>query len=393
MTWPAEQIQIRADRLHAEKAGVYAEILVTSTAPGAAAHIHGPVNFNLTSTQSRRQLVGHLEEIVPQPWHSIFEVLCYNVVEAHRMGVEPINIASHSPSDRSGMRIDPILENREATLMFGEGDSLKSFFATFLSVLVTSGIPTVGLTPEPGKVLYLDYETDVDTFWERVNMLTTGMNIAIPDGLLYRPMLEPLADEFTRLNAIVMREGIDLVVVDSAAPAVLEPNAAEATTAFFRALRALRVTSLTLAHMTKGAKIDYPFGSTFWRNLPRSNFAIKADRTSEYEDVAISLRHTKANNGRRLNVLGYGFAFQDDMVTVTEEEPAKRQELAGDVPVWKRIFLALTSPKTVKELAEELEENPNNISQVFSRDQRKPANKRVFVKAASTEHWNKLHRE
>jgi len=356
-----------------------------------AAHIHGPVNFNLTSTQSRRQLVSHLEEIIPQPWHSIFELLCYNVVEAHRAGVEPVNIAGHSPSDRSGMRISPILENKQATLIFGEGDSLKSFYATYLSVLVASGCPQAGLIPEPGKVLYLDYETDVDTFWERVNMISAGIGIAIPEGLFYRPMIEPLADEFTRINTIVMREAIAMVVVDSAAPAVLEPNAAEAVTAFFRALRALNVTSLIIAHMTKGSKIDYPFGSTFWRNLPRSNFSIKADRNDD--DVAISLRHTKSNNGRRLNVFGYGFSFQGDMVIIKEEEPAMRQDLAGEVPIWRRILLALDGPKTVKELAEELEETPNNISQVFSRDQRKPSSKRYFAKAISSEHWSKLYRE
>ncbi len=84
LTWLDEQIWIRIDRVHAEKAGVYGELLIKNTAPGMAPHIHGPVNFNMTSTQSRRQLVGHLTDVVEQPWNAIMEVLCYNVVEAHR---------------------------------------------------------------------------------------------------------------------------------------------------------------------------------------------------------------------------------------------------------------------------------------------------------------------
>ena len=143
--------------------------------------------------------------------------------------------------------------------------------------------------------------------------------------------------------------------------------------------------------MTKGSKTDYPFGSTFWRNLPRANFAIKADRNDE--DVAISLKHTKANNGRRLNPLGFGFTFLDEQVTVTVEEPASRQDLAGDVPVWKRILLALDGPKTVKELAEELEVTPNTVNQVFFRDQKKPTSKRFFAQSLTKDYWSKLHKE
>ena len=56
-------------------------------------------------------------------------------------------------------------------------------------------------------------------------------------------------------------------------------------------------------------------------------------------------------------------------------------------------FLALDGHKTVKDLAEELDETPNTIAQVFSRDQRKPASKQFFAKSLTGDYWSKLHRE
>jgi len=391
-SWRDEAIQIRVDRLHTEKAGVYGELLIRSFAPGILPHLHGPVHFNFISTQARSSLVKHLGELYPLPWSGILEQLCYNVVEAHRTGAEVVKVADYVVPERSGFRIEPILENNQATLMFGEGDSLKSYFASYLSVLICTGISDVGLTPEPGRVLYLDYETDADTFWERTNMITAGLMVSIPEGLYYRPMVESLSDEFTRINTIVMREKIDVVVVDSAAPAVLLPNDAEVVTAYFRTLRALQVTSLTVAHITKEGPVgDYPFGSAFWKNLPRSLYAIKADRNED--DVAISLRHTKANNGRRLPPLGYSFKFSDDELLVTQAAPGDYEDLAKDLPIRRRIFAALTSPKTIKDIAEELDVRPDTVARTLNRDQIRPGSKRVFAKSLTGEYWSKMHRE
>ena len=391
-TWKDEQIWIRVDRVHTEKQGVYGELLVRSFAPGILPHLHGPVHFNFISTQARTALVKHLGELYPLPWNGILEQLSYNVVEEHRTGAEVVKVANYVVPDRSGFRIEPILENNQATLIFGEGDSLKSYFATYLSVLIATGIADVGLTPEPGRVLYLDYETDAQTFHERVIAVTAGLMVSIPEGIYYRPMVESLTDEFSRINTIVMQEKIDVVVVDSAAPAVLLPNDAEVVTAYFRTLRALQVTSLTVAHITKEGPVnDYPFGSAFWKNLPRSLFAVKADRNED--DVAISLRHTKANNGRRLPTLGYSFRFVEDVLNVTQAEPGDYEDLSRDLPIWKRVIAILNEPKLVKDIAAELDVTPNAVNVLFHRDQQKPESKRYFAKSISGEYWSKLHRE
>lgn len=258
--WRDEYLDIRVDRVRTDRYGVYGELLIRTTMPGIQAHVHGPVQYNLTSTQARQTIVRHLNGAVQLDWSGILEQTCYRVVEAHRVGTPAIQVAEHEMVQSLGMRVAPLLQEKQPTVFFGEGDSLKSFFATFLSVLVQTGRVGAGLVPILGNALYLDYETDIDTFWDRVNMITAGLGVAIPDGLYYRAMVGSLVDEAPGVSKLVADNKIDLVVIDSAAPATVEPEKAEAVIPFFAALRKLETTSLVIAHMTKTAKGEYPFG-------------------------------------------------------------------------------------------------------------------------------------
>lgn len=352
LTWRDEKIQITMRRIREEKSGVFGELTIVTSNPAFHPHLHGPVGFNLTSTTTRRQLVGHLTEIHSSNWGELLEQCCKIVVEEHRQGAPIVNVAGHAPSDALGMRVAPILQEKNSAIIYGEGDSLKSFFATWVSVITRLGQPQAGLIPEPTPgVLYLDWETDVDTFWYRVNMISAGLGVAIPEGIYYRPMVQRLVDEMEALSQFVMDNDIGLIVIDSAAPATLEPEKAEYVVPFFANLRKLDTTSLIVAHMTKQARGDYPFGSTMWRNLARSNYQIKADRTQD--DVAISLRHTKENNRKRLSPLGFRFAFSDDELVVTAAEAVDYPDLAQDVGLTVRIRKILEGGAlTTKEITE-----------------------------------------
>ena len=388
LRWQDEGIVIRVDRLHSEKAGVYGELLIESVDPGVWPHITGPVHYNLISTNTRAQLKRHLEEVHPSDgvlnWGAVLEQMSYLVVEAHRVGEPPIHMADYTAPEEVGFRIAPLLQERMPTLMFGEGDTLKSFLATFLCVITRTGTPQAGLHPEPGNILYLDWEEDADTFWHRLDMLTTGMNIAIPEGIYWRHMVEPLTAEAPAINKLVREKGIDLVVVDSAAPATLEPENAQMVIPYFTALRSFGVASLTIAHMTKQARGDYPFGSTMWRNMPRANFQVKADRSED--DVAISLRNTKANNRRRLKPLGYKFSFGDGAVTVTSAQPLDYPDLAQDTPLKDRIREALRRGQmSPEDIAKELDESRDSVRRTLNR------NKNDFQKLGNE--WGISYRE
>ena len=373
LRWQDEGIVIRVDRLHSEKAGVYGELLIESVDPGVWPHITGPVHYNLISTNTRAQLKRHLEEVHPSDgvlnWGAILEQMSYRVVEAHRVGEPPIHMADYEAPEEVGFRIAPIMQEKMPTLIFGEGDSLKSFLATFLCVLTRTGAPQAGLTPEPGNVLYLDYEETADVFWRRLDMLTAGMNCAIPDGIYWRHMVEPLTAEAPAINKLVREKSIDLVVVDSAAPATLEPENANMVIPYFHTLRSLGCASLTIAHMTKasGGKGDSPFGSTMWRNLSRANYQVKADRSEEH--VAISLRNTKFNSQKRLKPIGYKFAFGDGAVTVTSAQPLDYPDLAQDTPLRDRIMEALRRGQmSAEDIAQELDESRDTVRRTLNRN-------------------------
>ena len=366
--WKEEQVIIHLERLyensHFEVSG---EIQINTTAAGSPSHLHGGSRLNLTSTESRRRLAKYLaEDVSPNNWTTILEQASVMTLAEWRKGSPVIELANHTVKDSLGMRVAPILQERQATVFYGEGDTLKSFMALFLAVLVRTGEKQAGLVPEPGNVLYLDYETDEDTMWQRAGMLAVGVGMTIPEGLFYRYMHQPLAADIQQINRIVLDKGIQFIVIDSAAPAVLEPESAAMTAEYFRALRSLRTTSLTIAHVAKNDKSARPFGSTFWRNLPRANFQVTAAR--EVEHVTVGLKHTKSNNGRRIHDLGFQFEFEDDRVVIESIPPIKVPELARGLSPFERIVGALShGPKNLTQLAEEMEIPPNTISYTLSR--------------------------
>lgn len=369
LRWADEHIIMHLDRFHEDsKHQVSCEIQIENTRPGLPRHIHGGTRLNITSAESRRRLAKQLnDDVIPMNWTGILEQASMKVLAEWRKGFPVVHMATHSQAATLTMRVDPIFQERQPALVFGEGDSLKSFFASFIALLVRSGIPAAGLTPEPGNVLYLDYETDEDTIFQRLSMVATGFGLDIPEGIYYRYMHQSLAADIHQVNRLVLDHGIDFLIVDSAAPAVMEPESATATTEYFRALRSLRVTSLTIAHVTKMNKDEYPFGSSMWRNLARSNYRARISR--EFEHIVLGLKHTKANNGRRLKDLGFQFEFDgDDRLVITSAQIKDVPELARGLPLRERITSALSHGlMTAEQLSDELEITQNVVAVTLSR--------------------------
>jgi hypothetical protein len=102
--------------------------------------------------------------------------------------------------------------------------------------------------------------------------------------------------------------------------------------------------------------------------------------------VAISLKHTKANNSRRLKPLGFKFAFDDDAVVVTTAQPTEYQDLAQDASLKDRIVESLRrGMRTYEDIADELEESPDTVRRTLNR------NKKNFVKQGNQ--WGVAYRE
>jgi hypothetical protein len=338
LTFMDERIQVKVERVRENtQRETWGELTVTSTIPEDSGHIH-QARLNMTASAPRKTMAKSLEDRISSlDWGGILEYVCVMVLQAHREGAPVIQLAEHEMPKGLSHRLFPYIQERQASLLFGEGDTGKSWLAIMMAVSVSTGMPMLNMRPERGNVLYLDYETDEDTLWERVNMICAGLGKPIPDGFYYRQMHQLLSADFQHINQLVVDNGISLVIVDSAAPAVGEPEASQPTTEYFRVLHSLRVSTLTVAHVAKGGKENEPFGSIFWRNLPRANFRVTASHEPGADEFVVGIRHTKSNNGRRMKDLAYRLDFQEGSLTFAETEVMDVPDLADNQPLYQKI--------------------------------------------------------
>jgi len=329
MEWPEYHITIRADRLYEDsKYSTFAEITVRSTLAGLPAHIH-QARLNLVSTTARRSVIKELEQRVQEiPWGQLIETLSVKILEVHRQGDPTVQMVEYMPTEGLRHRLYPYLQERQPTIFYGQGESGKSLFSLYLGILVAANITPAHLNwwVEPGNVLYLDYETSIDEVWDRIDMITSGLQISPPDGLYYRYMTQQLAASIETIQQEVMEKRISLVIIDSGGPASLEPETSAGATNYFQALRSLGCTTLTIAHQEASGKQDRPFGSIFWRNLARSTFRFQSNIQPGADHFDVAIRHTKSNNAKRLQDRAYRFSFHDREISVT---PADARAVAA----------------------------------------------------------------
>src|SRR5690606_1818147 len=116
------------------------------------------------------------------------------------------------------------------------------------------------------RVGVCDWEMTAPDHRERGERLTGNA----PD-VIYLPCTRPLIHEADRIVRAVEDHGLEYLLLDSAAPACNgRPEDAENASAYFRALRAFGIGSLTIAHSNRSEQSDQkPFGSVFWFNFAR----------------------------------------------------------------------------------------------------------------------------
>ena len=233
--------------------------------------------FNFKSGQTKastaRDVAGVAEgKVVAEVdvWRYVIDRVCDYVREAFNKGEEGIELVDSRASTTTTYRLWPYLQERQPTVLYGPGDTGKSFFGVLFGYLIATGREHLGMKPEQGNVCYLDYETDEATTKNRLSMVAAGFGETTPPFFHYMHMRRPLEDDFDRVNTYLMKHSIDFVVIDSAGRAVLEPEASGPVNQYFNALAGLEATTLTIAHVSKAGKESEPFGSIFWYNGARA---------------------------------------------------------------------------------------------------------------------------
>lgn len=357
---------LTASRLRRERHELIGELKATCELVGARTFdgVLSTADFNFSSARARKERAGLLAERARArdfDFVGFIEELCIKVFEAERRGTPPVvmsDVDYESPDDRDVTIYGVPLSREDATILFGDGGTCKSYLAlSFASELVARG----------ELVLYCDWEGSAKGHRQRLERMYPGK---IPP-ILYLRCERSLVDEADRIHKIMLDNGITFVVFDSIGYGCDgPPESAETALRYFRAVRQLGPVGLVLlAHITKSDEGDKrPFGSAFWHNSARSTWHIKRTDTTEGEVVPVLLTHRKCNIGRLLSPVGLSVNFDGQRTVVSRMDPGTVESFVDDLPLAARITtILLRSKASIPTIAQELGEKEDSVRKAITR--------------------------
>ena len=211
-----------------------------------------------------------------------------------------------------------------------------------------------GTQTTPAKVLMLDYEAYEEEVGWRMKALQNGL--ALPDiGFNYMRGYASLANDIVKVQERIAVTGANFLLIDSLAMACGgDINKPESPTAFFAALRTLKLPALIIAHTAKNGG-DNPktiYGSVFFEAFARSIW--EARRVQEEGDTegVLGLFHRKANNSKKFHSMGFQMLFGEEFTKIS---PCNLGDtvLVGQLPISFQIRNILRhDPLSITEIAQ-----------------------------------------
>jgi hypothetical protein len=362
---------MQLDRLHEDSHfQVTAELLVKSVSPVSPGEL-ARTRINLTSAQAQTILSNRLRRRITEfDWEALLHQAASKVLESYREGEPVIDLALHTPTEAAEFVLEPFLVSKKPNILFGEGGIGKTTLADWMAVIVASGEKDAGFVPEPMPVLCLDYEDDADEKHARIGKLVAGLGLNSFPHVYYRYCHQPVTHEVAEIQRIVVEKEIGLIVIDSAGPACGgEPEKADPTIRYFNALRSFRVTTLTIAHVTKNGGDKYPYGNVYWWNTARNIWNAKKSQDPEEAVLRLGLYHRKINNQMPRKAIGLRMEFADGRLVVDRMSIKDSPELTEGLPLKDQIKLSLSGARlTVGELAETLDKHEETIRTTLKRN-------------------------
>ena len=379
-TWSDIELRAEVSRVAMNHNSSKALVVFTSSNAECNPHIL-QTRLNLESTRSRNELANDLAMRYPLykgvDWKGICEYLCVKTVREYEKGEPIILITSDDEIAPLEYLLHPLVPLHKPTVFFGDPGAGKSQLAVLLmtaAMLPWKGNPMRLGTPETSQVgLFLDYEADPDDVRRQVVSITRGMKLPYIE-LHYRRCAMPLADDLESIRQHLDDIKGSFVLVDSTSLAAGDDlNRMNVASAYFRALRSLHVTSISLSHTSKtqDAKTKTILGSVLWEAGARSVWEVKGQEDDDSLDIA--LFHRKANLSRKFPPQGYRLSYKDDLPTdVRWHNPRDVAEFVERMSTNDRILDALKSgAMTTDALVEQLEVPRNNARVALHRLQKK----------------------
>jgi hypothetical protein len=276
-------------------------------------------------------------------WSLLLATACQALIEYMQNTDRSIDL-SETPEAINQTLFHPFLLKNKANLLFGDGGTGKTFVCLRLAITLAMDGEMFGFRPsEPCKTLFVDYEDTAETASERISMICRGLGVdpaPIKESIRYfNPEGIALPFIVPALKKIIQEHQIGLILVDSVVSACGgKPEDGTAPANYFGALKKLGITSLSIAHVSKGqTKEDeqgYAFGSIFWHNLARNTWNVRGEEEMPADEITslvgdrakqLGFFHRKNNNGPRHRPIPCRIVYGDRTVKFEE----------GDVGFWE----------------------------------------------------------
>lgn len=351
--WPSLKLEVIAKQIHPSGYKAFCGFMLN----GEPIHRSNPT---LNSNSGMTSLARLLNKRRPKDdwgidWDQIVEDLAGILIDTVGEGKADVVLGEVEVEEGSQWRIDNLLLEKQHNLIWADGGTGKSMFALFLSVMVQLGYVNTehNLMVEPGKVLYLDWETDSIEIAKRSRMVHKGLGVENPfSHIRYKQMSGGLGSNIDKVQDIVYDHDIDMVVIDSLGMAVdgqLED--AGSVIQFFSHLSSLNTTTLVVSHSNRNGQI---FGSAYTVNQSRNVWEAKKS-ASDTGGLDFSLFHRKSNNVGMQPAQSWSMDFKDGAVVYTRGDTFHTDN-AGDLSYSLLVYRTLQEegPKNREYLKDKL---------------------------------------
>ncbi len=248
--------------------------------------------------------------------------------------LEVVRLSEQSRPGARQFRVQDLLPEGWPVMLWGDSGHGKSYLAGTLGQCVAKGDKFLGLDTVQGRVLYADWELDLEEQTRRAYEVAKGLGLDTPTpGFDYVRVDYPFVERLPWFKEQIEEHDYKLLILDSFGLACGgDAEVSRYVIPFFLSLRQIPCCVLMIDHQSRlqpGQKYrdKDAFGSIYKKHLSRSAIQVQVivdDRTKK----GLALRHAKANfSARRENT--YAWLEFKDGETMLSSATAKEMEDAG----------------------------------------------------------------